>query len=43
MKYSPLDIAHQTFRGRLLGYDKAAVHTFLNEAGSQLEDLLREA
>lgn len=42
MKYSPLDIAHQTFRGRLFGYDKAAVHTFLSEAGSQLEDLLRE-
>ena len=43
MKYSPLDLAHQTFRGRLLGYDKAAVQAFLSEAGSQLEDLLREA
>lgn len=43
MNYSPLDLTHQTFRRRLLGYDQAAVHTFLNEVGAQLEALLREA
>ncbi len=42
MKFTPLDISHQTFPSRVSGYDRAAVQGFLSELGTSVEELLRE-
>lgn len=39
---SPLDIGHQQFRGRALGYDRSGVRAFLGQVADQLEALLHE-
>lgn len=39
---TPRDITHQTFDGRVSGYDKAQVRAYLNEVAHSVEALLQE-
>ena len=41
-KLSPRDITHQSFDGRVSGYDKAQVRAYLNDVARSVEALLQE-